>query len=186
MKYAPTNGMVKSYPELQPLQDYFSKYVSAKEADGLLKYFAVLTDRTIKDRTIKGRENLALKAAPGIEDIIRDSKTMGDFKYSNMYSEFLTAWFKIVYDVKLSIWFGLKTALLNQNKYLLQPFDLEGDINKEAEGRKKVAKEIEDLLKKVEKVEMELFYPEQKKIVNETLEKHSFAGYSELFALNRS
>jgi len=185
VKYPIVNGMAKAYPELQPLQDYYMRDMSAKEADGLLKYFSVLTDRENKERTIKGRENLALKASPGIEIIVNGSREQGEAKYSNKYNEYLTSWFKIVYDIKLSIWFGLKTALHNQVNYLLQPLD-QTDVNREAEGRKKIAKEIEDLQARVERMERDLFNPEQKKIVNETLEKHSFAGYSELFAINRN
>lgn len=193
MQYPIVNGMAKAYPDLQILHDYYmGQGFGEKEADQVLKYMSVLCDLNTPDKSIKGRERLAAKeVSPNVLGKLNGAKfpkldQTGESS-SGLYAVWVTKWFEIVHNARLSTWFAMKVALLNQNEYLMQPIDPTGDIDKQADGRKKVAKEIGDMLQRVESLEEKLFAThETKKIVNEILEKHQFAGYPELFALSKN
>ena len=162
-----------------------------KEADQLLRYMSVLCDARNPEKTIKGRERLAAKELTNVmlgklEKAKMASMDADGSIIPGRYASWVASWFKVVYNARLATWFSMKTALMHQSEYLMQPIDPDGDIDKQADGRKKVADKIDGMLNRVETLEADLSASvELKKVVNEELSRHQFAGYPELFALTR-
>lgn len=192
LQYPPVEGMAKAYPELRSLHDYYmAEGFGDKEADQLLRYMSVLCDARTPEKTIKGRERLAAKELTNVMlGKVEKAKSAAVDIDGNLvpgrYAAWVSSWFKVVYNARLATWFSMKTALMHQSEYLMQPIDPDGDIDKQADGRKKVADKIDSMLQRVEALETDLFASvELKKVVNEELVRHQFAGYPELFALTR-
>lgn len=174
--------MVEAYPELQGFADHLRKSKwEADEIDGIFRYLAVLCGPT------KGKS---------FDDIAEDAKKQLDKKSGvalkqgvldrGLQGLLIRMWFETFFDARTATWFALRSALLIQNQYLMSPINPDGDIEKQADTRKKVSKEVTGLMQQVEVIEQQLFSSvEVKSRLNEELSRHQFAGYPEAFALAR-
>ena len=184
--------MSEAYPELEYLESlYEEKFeVSQDIADGMIRYCAVLcapsNQRDIEVRLRAAEKGISTKIRKQIE-ILKEDILETDKRIRGMvsYNLMITMWFRMVANVDLEVWFAYKMAISEQMDYIRRPVISE-DPAAEAEGKRKVGASMEMMRKTVKDIESELFTTDEvKSIVNDTLQKHAFAGYPEYFALDR-